>query len=220
MTDSSPPTKADKDRDSTTTTTSLLADNFAKATTLQQADGGGDDHVVVTAAGTVDGPSSSSSLMKPHTKSIPRTVTRNNVKSIHSNGIIPPTNATVQIFSNRIVMLVSQLPSSKVGTFLMCEYQPCQINPKTSEYLVTNLMGCGSSSDEALLDIYARNILQGIVNIHKKNQEIQFPTVLVLGISLLKKKPNDGNGQQQQHEAFKSLVNFLVNELYCNAISL
>jgi hypothetical protein len=65
-----------------------------------------------------------------HPSSIPATLTRSyTVQSV-------PTDAWVQIFTDRIVIGISQL-DGKVGNYLLCQAASSEVNPRAVEYNVT-----------------------------------------------------------------------------------
>ena len=112
----------------------------------------------------------------PSPASLPATLTRSyEILSI-------PTDAYCQIFSDRIVLGVSQL-DQRIGTWLLCESQNSETNPDRVEYPVSTLLGL----EDVLLEVYARQITEKIRMASSSSPSI----VLVLGISLDKKRGKD-----------------------------
>jgi len=133
---------------------------------------------------------------RPHPSSLPPSITRlYKVDSI-------PTNISVQIFSDRIVLNLSQLPGGKVGTFLLCEATHCEIDPKAIDYNVSTLLGGGGST---LLEVFARQVCETIA---RNRTPVQIRSgwlpILVLGVSLDKAVAKDP-------ALFRELVHLLVS---------
>ncbi|CAB9513675.1 expressed unknown protein [Seminavis robusta] len=136
----------------------------------------------------------------PLPESIPKLLTRSFLV------LSVPTDAWVQLFSDRIVFGVSQL-DGKIGTYLLCEAVTTEANLRQTEYHLSTLLG--SRSDDSMGGVYARTLherLRGINNIAINNK----PPVILLGIALDKDKGNDP-------KMFKLLVDLLV-DMYVDAI--
>jgi hypothetical protein len=132
----------------------------------------------------------------PHPNSIPITLTRSyNIQSI-------VTDAWVQLFSDRIVLGISQL-NTKVGSFLSCHVDESVIDNRI-RFTVTPLLG---KTDDAILEVFCRQVTEKIAAL-RTSAATPCPPVL-MGISLKTTSP----------ETFHVLVNLLVN-LYKEAIQL
>ena len=138
----------------------------------------------------------------PHPNGIPKTLTR----SFLVLGV--ETDAWVQLFSDRIFIGVSQL-DCKVGTYLMCEAERSETNPKQTDYHISTLLG---NREDAMLGVYARTITERIQAFQESlsEGEITKPPILLLGISLDKEKG-------KSPEMFRNLVNILV-DMYVDAV--
>ena len=139
--------------------------------------------------------------------SLPATMTRSFlVQSIQ-------TDTFVQIFADRIFFGVSQL-NGKLGTYLLCEGERNEIDPKQTEYHLTTLLG---NREDAMLGVYARTLTERIQAFQAAEggagtaigATTPAPTVL-LGISLDKQKGNSP-------EMFQTIVNLLF-DLYLDAM--
>ena len=123
-----------------------------------------------------------------------------------------PTDAWIQLFSDRIVVGVSQL-DCKIGTYVLCEAVTSESNPRQVEYHVSTLLG---NRDDILLGVYARTIHERLRQIHQNHQDTPttidttLPSVILLGISLDKDKGTDP-------KMFRLLVDLLV-DMYVDAI--
>lgn len=150
----------------------------------------------------------------PHASAVPASISR----SYKVFGI--PTHTFCQIFSDRIVVGVTQLQtkspgnetkaSGHIGSWVYCQASKSQIDPRQVDFEISTLLGAGGansnlgSRDEK--EIYARRITERLLE--KKS----FPggtdrIVLLLGISLLPIKPSSGFSST---ERFKVLVEVLV----------
>jgi len=129
----------------------------------------------------------------PHQSSVPISITR----SYKVWGI--PTHTFCQVFSDRIVLGVTQLRSKSppkqasqeskssghIGSWVYCQASRSQVNPKQVDFELSTIMGCASPSgirDEK--EIYARRIAERLL----EKKSIPGGTdriVLLLGISLL-----------------------------------
>mmetsp|Transcript_68014 Transcript_68014/g.100931 ORF Transcript_68014/g.100931 Transcript_68014/m.100931 type:complete len:171 (+) Transcript_68014:124-636(+) len=137
---------------------------------------------------------------EPSPKSLPTTITR--VYSI--NDI--PTSFLLQLFSDRIFVSVSQL-KGKLGTLLSCNMEYSMIDGSKT-YNVTTLLGV---RDDALLEVYARQISERIMNLGRAEQwgtaedgSPAGPSIL-LGIALDKK----GRGRDQ--ETFRTIIDLVID---------
>ena len=123
------------------------------------------------------------------------------VKSYTINGVA--MDMFVQVFSDRIVLGVSQL-NGKFGNYMMCQAVPDEVNPKHVEYEVASLLG---AREDTMLSVYARQVTEHIEKLHANPTEL----TIILAISLDKKIA-------ARPELFQSIVNLLV-KLYRQAAS-
>ena len=132
----------------------------------------------------------------PHPDSIPVTLTRSyNVNSV-------ATDAWVQLFSDRILIGVTQL-NTKVGTFLSCHVDESIIDNRI-RFTVTPLLG---KRDDVVLEVFCRQVTEQIAALRTTATAVCPP--VLLGISLKDTGP----------ETFRTLVGLMVN-LYKEAIQL
>ena len=142
----------------------------------------------------------------PLASSIPKVLTRSflvlNVE----------TDAWVQIFADRIFVGVSQL-DRKVGTYLLCEAETNEINPRQVEYRLSTLLG---NREDAMLGVYARTLTERIRAFHASESENHrgdgsaLPKEVLLGVSLDKDKGRDP-------KMFQLLISILV-DMYVDAV--
>ena len=120
------------------------------------------------------------------------------------------TDAWVQIFADRIVIGVSQL-NRKVGTYLLCEAETSEINPKQCDYRLSTLLG---NREDAMLGVYARTLTERIRAFHEtehaNNHSSELPQEVLFAVSLDKEKGRDP-------KMFQLLVGVLV-DMYVDAV--
>ena len=144
----------------------------------------------------------------PQTSSIPASISR----SYKIWGI--PTHTFCQVFSDRIVVGVTQLQKRKekvssghIGSWVYCQASRSQIDPKQVDYELSTLLGGGTGSKNQSQvnekEIYARRIAERLLE-KKSLPGGSERIVLLLGISLLPIPPSDSI------ERFKVLVEVLV----------
>ncbi len=142
----------------------------------------------------------------PQVSAVPASISR----SYKVVGI--PTHAFCQVFSDRIVLGVTQLQKPKektssghIGSWVYCQASRSQIDPRQVDYELSTLLGGGGGKtgpvDEK--EIYARRIAERLL------QKKSLPggserIVLLLGISLLTIPPS------KSIERFKVLVEVMV----------
>lgn len=126
----------------------------------------------------------------PHPKSLPTTLSR----SYKILGV--PTDAWVQIFSDRIVVGVSQR-QQKVGNWCLCQATQSSIDPKAIDFTLSTVLG---DRNDPMIEVYARRITDRII------QSRMIPgsntMVVFLGISL--------QDQGKDPEMFRLVVDVLV----------
>lgn len=164
---------------------------------------------VNTATGTVIPMSHESNLPRlPQTSSVPTSISR----SYKIWGI--PTHTFCQVFSDRIVVGVTQLQKRKekvssghIGSWVYCQASRSQIDPKQVDYELSTLLGGGAGSKNKgqanEKEIYARRIAERLLE-KKSLPGGSERIVLLLGISLLPIPPSESI------ERFKVLVEVLV----------
>lgn len=140
--------------------------------------------------------------VRPMPASLPTTLTR----SYTVNGV--PTDAWVQLFSDRVVFGLSQR-DTHVGTFLSCEVEESVLDLTSKpRFNVTALLG-GQRLEDQILHVLCRRLTEDIASLRTKGDGITCPPVL-LAISLQSKGELDPN-------VFRELVQLLVS-LYKDAI--
>jgi Proteasome assembly chaperone 3 len=153
-----------------------------------------------TTAATVS--ETSASNQQPPTAALPDSIPKLLARSFLVLSV--PTDAWVQLFSDRIVFGVSQL-DCKIGTWLLCEAVTNETNVRQTEYHLSTLLG---NREDSMLGVYARTL-------HERLRQVQEGTnntraVVLLGISLDKGKGTDP-------QMFRLLVDLLV-DMYVDAI--
>mmetsp|Transcript_18754 Transcript_18754/g.52427 ORF Transcript_18754/g.52427 Transcript_18754/m.52427 type:complete len:278 (+) Transcript_18754:172-1005(+) len=174
---------------------------------------------------------SATSSMRPLEASLPTTINR----SYKIFGV--PTHTFCQVFSDRIVVGVTQLQtkepnnsicngqkssSGHIGSWVYCQASQSQIDPRQVDYELSTLLGSGSSRAEAgnrdEKEIYARRIAERLL----EKKSIPGGTnkiVLLLGISLLpiRNAPSSSSYSSSSPlssfssiDRFKALVEVLV----------
>ena len=97
--------------------------------------------------------SSLKSHVKPVSESIPATLSR-------SYSILgTDTDIWVQIFSDRIVVGVTQL-SQKVGNWCLCQAEQSQVDPKAIDFTINTVLG---NRNDAVIGVYARRVTERII---------------------------------------------------------
>jgi len=177
--------KKDDEKDQGTTKGLTLADIVISEPSAQE-----DAFSSAKISSEVTSSVSALSATTPSKSSLPRTAT----KSYSIDGI--STDMFVQIFSDRIVLGVSQL-DGKFGNYMMCQAIPDEVNPKHVEYEVTSLLG---AREDTMLNVYARQITERI----EKLQPNPTPITAIIAISLKKDEANDP-------EVFRSIVDLFVH---------
>jgi hypothetical protein len=126
----------------------------------------------------------------PNAKCLPATLSR----SYKILGV--PTDAWVQIFSDRIVVGVTQR-QQKVGNWCLCQALQSPIDPKAIDFTLSTVLG---DRNDAMIGVYARRITERII------QSRMIPgsntMVVFLGISL--------KNQGKDPEMFRLVVDVLV----------
>lgn len=143
----------------------------------------------------------------PHPSCLPKTLTR----SFIILGV--ETDAWIQLFADRVFFGVSQF-DRKVGTYLLCEAERSETNPRHTDYHLSTLLG---NREDAMLGVYARTLSERIQAVHHSSLTSSSteggndqPPTLLLGMSLDKEKGNSP-------EMFRNLVNVLV-DMYVDAV--
>mmetsp|Transcript_49440 Transcript_49440/g.73679 ORF Transcript_49440/g.73679 Transcript_49440/m.73679 type:complete len:156 (-) Transcript_49440:89-556(-) len=113
------------------------------------------------------------------------------------------THFLVQLFSDQILIVISQLEGGKVGTWISCEVEELVLDSK-SRFNVNVLLG-QRGRDDPLLGVYARRITEQIAKLRSSRADVCPP--ILLGISIL-----DNEGQ-----TFSAIVD-VVLDLYKEAV--
>jgi hypothetical protein len=108
-----------------------------------------------------------------------------------------PTDAWVQIFSDRIVVGVTQR-QQKVGNWCLCQALQSPIDPKAIDYSLTTVLG---DRNDAMIGVYARRITERIIE-SRMIPGGSSTMVVFLGISL--------KDQGKDPELFRLVVDVLV----------
>lgn len=182
---------------SMTTTTTI--ERFDEPTTTATTD----DALLEDTGATFVPPKQGSSAALPQASAVPASISR----SYKVLGI--PTHVFCQVFSDRIVLGVTQLqkPNQKaghIGSWVYCQASRSMVDPKQVDYELSTLLGGGNKSgpvDEK--EIYARRIAERLLE-KKSLPGGSERIVLLLGISLLTIPPS------KSIERFKVLVEVLV----------
>jgi len=118
------------------------------------------------------------------------------------------TDAWIQIFADRIFVGMSQL-ECKIGTYILCEAETSDINPRQTEFKISTLLG---NRDDAMLGVYARTLMERIRSFHgsSEGERSTMPKELLLGIALDKAKGRDP-------KMFQLLLGVLV-DMYVDAV--
>lgn len=143
---------------------------------------------------------------------LPTTITR----SYKLMGNIP-TDAYVQIFSDRIVVGVSQLTeggSSKIGTWCLCQATQSAIDPKAIEFDISTVLG---DRNDAMVGVYARQITERIIR-----QRLMIgggggnttAMVVLLGISLRQPQAKDPEMFQTVIEVLLQLIKDALAQMH------
>ena len=98
---------------------------------------------------------------------VPTSLPKTRTRSYTIYGI--PTYAFCQVYQDRIVVGVTQLPTQHIGSWVMCQAVQSEINPKHVEYNLSTVLGGGDTAalggvvvvDEK--EIYARRIMERIL---------------------------------------------------------
>jgi len=151
----------------------------------------------------------------PHVSSVPTSISR----SYKIWGV--PTHAFCQVFSDRIVVGVTQLQSKSksnsnetassssghIGSWVYCQASRSQIDPRQVDYELSTLLGGGASGGNNSIDekeVYARRVAERLLE-KKSLPGGSDRVVLLLGISLLPIQPPSSS-----IDRFKVLVEVLV----------
>lgn len=143
----------------------------------------------------------------PQPSSVPASISR----SYKVWGI--PTHAFCQVFSDRIVLGVTQLQKPKenvssghIGSWVYCQASRSQVDPRQVDYEISTLLGGSAGSKNQQKnekEIYARRIAERLLE-KKSLPGGSERVVLLLGISLLSIPPTSSI------DRFKVLVEVLV----------
>jgi hypothetical protein len=114
-----------------------------------------------------------------------------------------PTHAFCQVFSDRIVVGITQLPSLHVGNWINCQATMSSVDPKAIEWDVATLLG---NHNDPSLEVYARRIIDCIIQ--KQCIPGTSHVAILLGISLLQTKP--ANSPDEDRSRFHLIVETLV----------
>mmetsp|Transcript_26124 Transcript_26124/g.62065 ORF Transcript_26124/g.62065 Transcript_26124/m.62065 type:complete len:220 (-) Transcript_26124:118-777(-) len=194
----------------------LLVENLKQAATLTSKDPGN------SSAATA----STNSDVRPDPKSLPTTITRSSTSSTLSiggtddaSGTEAPVSSTttthgfVQLFQDRIVIGITQLPSGHIGSWCLCQATQSPIQPQQIEYDISTLLGgsasSGSSSSKSssMIELYARRITECIIQRRLVPSGPDKMNVL-LGLSLSQKQKLELEADRQR---FHAVVEFAVS---------
>ena len=138
----------------------------------------------------------------PIATNLPSTIRQKsyNIENIH-------TDLVVQIYADRIIILISQL-DGKIGTYLTSSVEESIIDGSTT-YHISSLLG---TRDDPLLDIYARQITERIHKVLKHNTRsmVTCPPIL-LGIAIPRTK------SARETSVFNSVLNVIL-EMFLEAL--
>ncbi len=135
------------------------------------------------------------SSLTPVPQSLPTTITR----SYSIQGV--STHTFCQIFSDRIIVGVTQLPSHHIGNWVLCQASQSPVDPKVIESDLSTLLG---NHNDAMPEVFARRITDCVIRrrlIPGTNR-----MVILMGISLLTTSSSAENGR----ERFRLIVDTVV----------
>jgi Proteasome assembly chaperone 3 len=136
----------------------------------------------------------------PVPQSLPTTMTQSySIQNV-------PTHAFCQVFSDRIVVGITQLPSCHIGNWISCQATMSPVDPKAMEWDVATLLG---NHDDPLLEVYARRVVDCIIQ-----RQCCIPggtnhIALLLGISLQQRKSSFEVDQERFNMIVKALVDLI-----------
>ena len=121
------------------------------------------------------------------------------------------TDLVVQIFSDRTLILISQL-NGKIGTYITTTVEQSIIDNSTT-FNITSLLG---RRDDPLMEIYARQLAERIHKLHNGSSRdvmdgMTLPPIL-LGIALSKES------KAREKDVFHTILD-LVLQMYVKALS-
>jgi hypothetical protein len=197
----------------TTTTVERFDDPMTTKTTAITAEKGSSGGSALLS----EPPESESSRgpFRPNVSAVPTSISRS--YKIYA----VPTHAFCQIFSDRIVLGVTQLrdrntkeSTGHIGSWVYCQASKSPIDPRQVDYELSTLLGGsggsgGNSNVRDEKEIYARRISERLL----EKKSIPGGTdriVLLLGISLLPVPPPSSTSSVSSIDRFKVLVEVLV----------
>jgi hypothetical protein len=158
-----------------------------------------------TTTTTTTATTTTSIAARPLPQCLPTTITR----SFRIQDV--PSHCFVQIFSDRIVVGITQLATKHIGTWVLCNATQSPIDFKSIDLDVSTLLGMQTTS----VDVYARHITEGII------QQKLIPgsnrIVVLLGISLKETVGDDDDDDDR--ERFQ-LVTKVLTELIREALQI
>jgi hypothetical protein len=174
--------------------------------------------------------------VRPNPKSLPTTITRSST-SLTLFGIeadaddghrqtVRTTHGWVQLFQDRIVIAVTQLPSGHVGSWCLCQAVQSPIQLSQIDYNISTLLGGstatsgGSSSSTAagavnsnMIELYARRIAECVIErqlIPSGSAQLN----ILLGLSLVpipKQASSQASDLEVDRKRFHGVVEFCVS---------
>ena len=140
-------------------------------------------------------------LVVPHPSSLPLTLTRRwNVLNLWE------TDVVLQFFTDRTVVLLSQLKGGRVGQWFLCEAHPDPTRLRSWEFAVSTLLGAPRQGDalEAEGSVYAKRLCRELALLQEEavGGTVGAPTLL-LGLGL---HPN----AQGRPDVFRAILDAVV----------
>lgn len=137
----------------------------------------------------------------PLPQSLPTTLTRSYIVQ----GV--RTHTFCQIFSDRIVVGISQLPSKHIANWTLCQAQKSEVSPRDVDFDVSILLG---DHNDAMLELYARRLTECVI------QQRLIPgtdrMAILLGMSL-QKRQNDAT-HESDREKFRLVTDTLTGLIH------
>jgi hypothetical protein len=141
--------------------------------------------------------SPSAMFMTPVPQSLPTTMTRSyNIQNV-------PTHSFCQVFSDRIVVGITQLPSLHIGNWITCQATMSPVDSKAIEWDVATLLG---NHNDPLLEVCARRVIDCMIQ--KQCIPGTNHIAILLGISLQQTK--FAKSPEEDRERFHLIVEILV----------
>jgi hypothetical protein len=142
-------------------------------------------------------PASPPAMVMPVPQSLPATKTRHySIQNV-------PTHAFCQVFSDRIVVGITQLPSLHIGNWITCQATMSPVDPKAIEWDVATILG---NHSDPLSEVYARRVVDCMIQ--KQCIPGTNHIAILLGISL--QQTTSSKATDVDRERFHLIIQSLV----------